>query len=421
MSQDNSFNRKNIEALGESVTVADSDGIGINRIDMFCYVKCSDSDCPLLKQCRGVVFNGDRCILRSFPYPTEYNLSIETDNEKIHSLISEDDFKTWSFYEAHEGALIRMFFFDGKWYVSTCRKLDAFRSKWSSSDSFGVMLEKALLAELGHNILLSELFHQRSDKSDMSALNVFKSSLDVNKQYMFLVRNNDDNRIVCNAPIEPTVYHVGTFEHDKLDLDKKCLISQPKKLEITNHVQLADYIKGCDYTQIQGIICFGPNEIQLKVITPEYQRLFKVRGNEPSIKFRYLQLRTDPDMVRELCHLYPKCDVFIKEYEKNISTICAGIYKAYVDRFIRKQFVVVSKEEYYVVKQCHAWYMSDRENRRVTLPIVLNFLNQQPAVCLNRMIKNYKTRIAIQPPTTDETKLVYIRALQGLNNLTISQ
>ena len=37
----------------------------------------------------------------------------------------------------------------------------------------------------------------------------FINSLDQSKQYMFLILNNYDNRIVCQAPENPVTYHVG--------------------------------------------------------------------------------------------------------------------------------------------------------------------------------------------------------------------
>ena len=65
------FNRANVEALGSLVHLVDSDED--NKLDMFCYVKCSESDSDLLKQCRVVVFNGDALVMKAFPYTIEYN------------------------------------------------------------------------------------------------------------------------------------------------------------------------------------------------------------------------------------------------------------------------------------------------------------------------------------------------------------
>ena len=112
------FNRANIEALGSHVHLVDSDED--SKLDMFCYVKCDESDNSLLKQCRGVVFNGNDLVMKAFPYTTEYN---HTEVEEISTALGT--FSDWTFYEAYEGALVRLFHFGGKWFVSTHRKLNA--------------------------------------------------------------------------------------------------------------------------------------------------------------------------------------------------------------------------------------------------------------------------------------------------------
>ena len=65
------FNRANIEALGSLVHLVDSDED--NNLDMFCYVKCDETDNSLIKQCRGVVFNGKDLVMKAFPYTNEYS------------------------------------------------------------------------------------------------------------------------------------------------------------------------------------------------------------------------------------------------------------------------------------------------------------------------------------------------------------
>ena len=50
-------------------------------------------------------------------------------------------------YDAYEGCLLRLFNFNNKWFLSTHKKINAFRSKWSSKDSFGLMFQNALQYE----------------------------------------------------------------------------------------------------------------------------------------------------------------------------------------------------------------------------------------------------------------------------------
>ena len=61
----------------------------------------------------------------------------ETCESAYLNLESQINFENFSFFNSYEGTLIRMFNFDDKWYVTTHRKLDAFRSKWAGKTSYG--------------------------------------------------------------------------------------------------------------------------------------------------------------------------------------------------------------------------------------------------------------------------------------------
>ena len=274
------FTRHNIEAIGNTVNIVDSDED--NKLDMFCYVTCSNEDSELQKQCRGVVFNKDTLIMKAFPYTPEYN---HTQVDEIKNELG--DLKKWHFYESHEGCLIRMFYFNGKWYISTHRKLNAFRSKWSSKDSFGMMFKNALLSEEEHN----NVFAMGLEDGD-NIVQRFESTLDVHKQYMFVVRNNDENRIVCSAPDRPTLYHAGTFVNGNLVFTENVNIPFSTKKEFLTVNELIECVQNISAKNLQGIIGFTSDNKQVKIVSEEYQSLFKIRGNEPSLKFRYLQLRT---------------------------------------------------------------------------------------------------------------------------------
>ena len=124
------FTRSNIEALGTNVRIVDSDPN--TGLDLFCYVNCQKTDSSLLQQCRGVVFDKDKLVLKTFPYTIE--LSEATDKQEITNNINLSECEV---YDSFEGSIIKMFYYSGKWFVSTNRKLDAFRSKWASRESFG--------------------------------------------------------------------------------------------------------------------------------------------------------------------------------------------------------------------------------------------------------------------------------------------
>ena len=175
----NEFSRKLVDSMNKQVRLVDSD----NGLDLFCYIKCDSTDSDVLKKCRGVVFNGDKVVMNGFPYTYEYT---EEDDKIIYDNI-EPIFDKCSFYDSHEGSLIRMFHFGGKWYISTNRKLDANKSKWSSTESFGHYFKVALEFEVQNNEKL-RLSLPKDETVDI--IERFQSTLDINNQYMFFLQLN---------------------------------------------------------------------------------------------------------------------------------------------------------------------------------------------------------------------------------------
>jgi hypothetical protein len=376
--EESEFNRETITQLGNRVRLTDS-GDGL---ELFCYVNCSSDDDTKLQQCRGVVFHENEVVMKAFPYTIEYgHHEFEQIDKNINSV-----FDKCSFYDAYEGNLVRLFHFNNKWYISTHRKLNAFKSKWASKESFGTCFKRALESEVQYNEKLSSAL----PKNDAGLLERFQSTLDKEKQYMFLVLHSDENRIVCSAPERPTLYHVGTFVEGSLVMTEDCNIPYPKKHNFSSMKDLLAYVENIHIRDLQGIICFTPNNKQIKINHSDYNELFRARGNEPSIKFRYLQVRMNRKVADMLFHLYPEMATTFDDIENNIYELAKNIYNAYVQRFIKKRFVTVPTEEFAIVRECHSWHEEDRIMNRINLNKVIEVFNKQTPTSINRMLRRYK-------------------------------
>jgi hypothetical protein len=374
------FTRANIVARDSKIRLVDSDLE--TGLDLFCYTSCDNSEDDFIKQCRGLVFNGETLVLKAFPYTSEYN----HEDKKYKDLIT--NFSDWNFYPSYEGALLRLFYFKNRWFLSTHKKLNAFKSKWGSTRSFGELFTLSLEKHLKNN---PDFENHLGEGSDI--LSRFTEKLDKNKQYMFLVRNFSYNRIVCRAPLEneTNIFHVGTFQNEKLDMENRDTgLPFPEKISISNFEDIDNWIKNCDPACYQGLICLGPNNVQIKILQTNYVDMFNLRGNEPSLKFRYLQVRNNETLKQSFLFLYPEMYNEFADYEKTINNIGVVILRSYIQRFIKKYFTTVPVEEYQVVKECHSWHLLDPLNNKIHLNKVMEILNKQPATNLNRMIRRFK-------------------------------
>lgn len=387
--------KETITSQGNNVRLVDSDPD--NKLDLYCYVRCQNSSDKNMKSCRGVVVYDDNVLLQTYGYTSEYTVE-----DKANLQNSLPNIKDVVVHEAHEGVLIRVFNVNQKWYVTTHRKFDAFRSKWGSKQSFGEQFVNAVVAEYDNN----EDFKTRVDtgNTDTSVFSLknneivnnevmrkFFSTLDVEKCYCFLVQNTHENRIVCQAPDRPTLFHTGTFklnDAEYFSLDENINVPHAKSLNFESWDDLFSYTEDkVSEDKLQGLVVFEANGDHFKILNSSYKNLFSVRGNEPSIKFRYLQVRMDRAQTDLLYSLYPKHTEFFEKYENILYSVARNIYDSYVDRYIKKNFVTIPREDFQIMKECHAWHLQDRKKNRMSLRKVIELMNKQSPTNLNRIIR----------------------------------
>jgi hypothetical protein len=258
-----------------------------------------------------------------------------------------------------------------EWLLSTHRKIDSSRSKWGSKKSFKELFDEAVQL-LGDDTLES-----------------IKSHTD--RTYMFLIQNTKENRIVCTGKDNPTLFYVGTFKGENLndfeiEEDIRALIHTPNEYPITSVDNVLELAEKTDYRETQGVILFSADGSAVKVYNKEYQEWSKLRGNEASVKFRYLQVRNTTDKERFL-ELYSEFKEEFSTYENKLNSMVAVLHGAYMKRYVIKEWVTLPPEMHYVLKKCHEWHVTDRTNNKVSTQKIEEVLNQQNPTTLNHIIK----------------------------------
>lgn len=406
----NLFNFKPDKYISADVRLTDSK----DNLKLYHYVYCDDDSSDEIKSYRGIVRdkNTDEIVCKTFGYTPEYTLF--EDDEKINKSFENINLNDCIVFEAEEGATIRVFYYQNKWYMSTHKKLDAFYSKWGTvkTKSFGEMFVDALDWEYENGEwgnYYNDNKKSNEDKEVPELTNTFEkycTLLNKNKVYTFLVRNIETNRIVCKTDDHPQVYFIGSFDRERSLLnennwilnqkgllkDNETMINTPKIIEGLDTIdKVLKHVEYMNYNKKQGVIIYTPNNNhQFKILNPKYSDYFRARGNEPSIKFRYLQVRNDEEMVRLLFELYPDQIPVFEKYEKIIMELAKKIYNSYVTRYIiRNQYVVLPQTEYYIMRECHNWHLQNKKQNRITINHVLREITNQEITKLNRMIKLY--------------------------------
>ena len=105
----------------------------------------------------------------------------------------------------------------------------------------------------------------------------------------------------------------------------------------------------------------------------KYHELYSIRGNQPSLKFRYLQIRKNEELVKKLISLYPYKESRFEFYENNLRLLSIKIFNAYIKRFIHKEYIILEKPQYALMMNIHSKYIENKI--KITQELVYNTIN----------------------------------------------
>ena len=355
----------------------DQDGV----LDVFAYKKCSNDSDELIKNCRSTIFHNNNIISKGFIFTPEYTPDNYTE---INSMINFDKNDKISFFKSYEGFLIRIFYFQDKWYVTTNKRLNAFRSFWASRESFGSIFVNALKAGVGFDSELSDRLNESENIMDN-----FLDCIHKNYQYTFIVSNSRDNRIVCDSPDLCTMFHLETLDvaTGTTVEDDYIGVPRPELLKFNSYNEIYSYVNNIDISKYQGILVQTQTG-QFKILNSFYKKLFDLRGNEASLSFRYIQLRksSSPADLDMFVKMYPAILEKIIFIENKILYTCSFMHDLYTSRYIKKiNKETLISEQYNFLKKCHNIYINTKEY--ISKNVVLNTLNSIPPSNLNRLLK----------------------------------
>lgn len=316
-----------------------------------------------------VVFNGG-----FFPY--EYT---EGEQDKFEEKMVELDHKIedLDIGYSYEGTIIRIFYHK-QWYVSTHRKLDSGRSKWGSNNSFKFLFEEGLKST--YNMSLKDLFSQ----------------LNLRCQYTFMIMADENTRFVCDPhDSKKVVYFVGSNDpdEDQIKIDR---LPKPESA-FENLEEIFDFVKGMKYPFThQGLLLVHSDGSQYRIISDEYEKMFRVRNNEQSIPYRYLQLKgqNNQEMIDLLKQLFPKYISTFESYDQYILKLADIIYHEYNKRKQRSLLPLNLTTMHQIDQRLYLFIknklLTSPGKNQITRERILELLRFEEPSNLNHMIQKVK-------------------------------
>jgi hypothetical protein len=354
-------------------------------LQLWSYTQCDDSTPFDVKQCRGVVLDGDKIVSRMFGYTPEV---LDNEDDKIRSLLSPHDGKMLA-VPAIEGTIIRLFKARDRWFLSTFRKLDAYNSRWGSQYTFGESFQKALLAEYETNPSMKEQIGTIETDSDL--FDRFCSILNPDYTYTFILQTTSENRQVCKGIDPQIMWFMGVFDKDGVFHNKHNSFSMPVRsvASLGDSIQDATVdgvfrlLSNISILEYQGVIVYLPDNTQVKITNYAYSVYQKIRGNTPSVLSRYMEIYGDEAMKTQLRNMYPERSQEFQRLDGNVRAAAVFLHRTYIGRYVNKKYIYVHPLFNYLLKELHTAYINTRE--KVTLDTVLDLIKKQPARTISQV------------------------------------
>lgn len=281
-----------------------------------------------------------------------------------------------------DGTMINIFWAEAasEWIVSTKSNVGA------TSHFFVFPMSTAPKAQ--HTKSFYEMFQEALGDFDLSVL-------DKSCSYSFVLQH-PMNRIVC--PVKtPALYIIRIYQLNgnlvtPIDVHSNTSfngshIRKPQVYQSNSYEDLGNRFAGRNPDSptpynVMGISIHHPaTGHRTKLRNPAYEYVKALRGNNPRLDYRYLELRQS-NRVKEFLLYYPECSPSFSEYRNKIHTFTNLLYKNYVDCYILKKnklsyFSTQYKTNMY---NLHQQYLSTYKpaGQYITIAAVIKFVNDLP-------------------------------------------
>lgn len=265
----------------------------------------------------------DNIVMKGLPHPDEY--VFEKDYRTIQEIFSRPDIKV---YPSREGTTIHVFYYKDRWYTSTHKRLDAFKSYWADNKNrFGASFARGLMRVLPEDVDDDENLENFLTK-------VYNKYLNKELKYTFLLPPIFSERVGSKPVVSwPKPVNVMVRNRDfvvledcptfpGMFLDNLCWSTNEfmRKLIHCN----PDYMQGF-YARVRE------SSLQIKFYTGRYYDRVLIRNNTANLKFRYMFVRSAKNTPKNK----NEWDMFVKTYpefdweerENEISRVCEDIVK----------------------------------------------------------------------------------------------
>lgn len=201
--------------------------------------------------------------------------------DQLTSFVKDPDVRT---EQLIDGTLIRMWFYEGEWRLSSNRGIDAFKIFWSSPKSFGVLFDETCAAIK---------FDWREFPHKDMALFFILQHPEIHNTFEFQ---------------RPLIFHIASFKKNDNKLWKEIEydagVAKPQKYSGS----LDLYANAPGWMFVHTKMFF-----RIKIMSSRYLYFKKMKGNQPNLSLRFIELlsltslhNNDPSFMTNFFACFPQ-------------------------------------------------------------------------------------------------------------------
>jgi len=317
-------------------------------------------------KCRSIIGMGSNIVCFSPPKSMTYSEFCDTHSAK--DIVSE---------EFVEGTMVNVFWDGNDWKKATKSKMDANCFFFDTNGVFYRLFEEAL-----------------------QYVNLDLNSLNKSYCYSFVMQHPGNRLVTAFTEIKlylisayfiensmntnTTVTLVDNIQNDPVWESTR--VQFPAKLDW----DLRKPIENMPYTIMGVSFKDTVSGDRCKLRNPAFEYVRNLRGNQPKLSYRYLELRKMGKVV-EFLQFYPEHSTQFRYYQSNLHKYTNNMYNFYVNIFIKKNMQLNEVDYTYKIslKQIHHHYREVLipQNKYVTLQTVIEYVNALPEAILMGVIR----------------------------------
>lgn len=267
--------------------------------------------------------NEDTIVMKGLPHPDEYVYGdFPRDIGRILAL------RYTKVYASYEGTMIHVFYHNNKWYTSTHKKLDAFKSYWAdNTNRFGASFARGLMSVLRHGEC------ETDEELKAFLIEVYDKYLNKDLKYSFLLPPISSERVGSKPIVEwPRPVNVMVRSSDfgvMEDHDTFPGMFYPR-IQTNSTAVFMNKVASSNPDFLQGLyVRFPGRPLQIKVYSRQYYDRMTIRANTASLKVRYMFVRSDAQLWNMFVNTYPEFDW--RAVEDELRKVCADTEALWAD------------------------------------------------------------------------------------------